>query len=93
MKSCLYIAEIVKRLFNIDGMKQILPSEAHRLRHIYGNQVYGLAPTEIIYQIALLRILSFDSGELVKKPHLRQCDAPPLTKDDPSEAKLDTIFG
>ena len=70
MKSGLYIAEIVKQLFN-----------------------YGLAPTEIIYQIALHFILGFDGGELIEKHHLRQCDALPLAKNGALKAKLDSIFG
>ena len=93
MKSGLYIAEIVKRLFNSEGMKQALPDETQRLQHIFENQVYGLAPTEIIYQIALHFILGFDGGELIEKHHLRQCDALPLAKDGTLEDKLDTIFG
>lgn len=93
MKSGLYIAEIVKRLFNSNGMKQAFSDESQRLQHIFEKQVYGLAPTEIIYQIALHFILGFDGGELIEKHHLRQCDALPLTKDGTLEAKLETIFG
>lgn len=93
MKSGLYIAEIVKRLFNSNGMKQAFPDENQRLQHIFGNQVYGLAPTEIIYQIALYFILGFDGGEQIEKHHLRQCDALPLAKDGTLENKLDSIFG
>ena len=93
MKSGLYIAEIVKRLFNSDGMKQAFPDETQRLQHIFEHQVYGLAPTEIIYQIALHFILGFEGGELIDKHHLRQCDALPLAKDGTLEAKLDSIFG
>lgn len=92
MKSGLYIAEIVKRLFNSDGMKKAFPDETQRLRNIFENQVYGLAPTEIIYQIAFHFILGFDGGEMIKKQHLRQCDALPLAKDGTLEAKLDIIF-
>ena len=93
MKSGLYIAEIVKRLFNSSGMKQTFPDEKQRLKHIFEKQVYGLAPTEIIYQIALHFILGFEGGELIENHHLRQCDALPLAKDGTLEAKLDTIFG
>ena len=93
MKSGLYIAEIVKRLFNSDGMKQVFPNETQRLQHIFEHQVYGLAPTEIIYQIALHFILGFDGGELIEKHHLRQCDALPLAKAGTLEAKLNSIFG
>ena len=93
MKSGLYIAEIVKRLFNSDGMKQAFPDKAQRLQHIFEHQVYGLAPTVIIYQIALHFILGFDGGKLIEKHHLRQCDALPLAKNGTLEAKLDSIFG
>lgn len=93
MKSGLYIAEIVKRLFNSDGMKQAFPDESKRLRHIFEKQVYGLAPTEIIYQIALHFILGFEGGESIKVHHLRQYDVLPLAKDGTLEAKLDIIFG
>ena len=92
MKSGLYIAEIVKRLFNSDGMKQAFPDERQRLQHIFEYQVYGLAPTEIIYQIALHFILGFDSGEMIENHHLRQYDALPLAKDGTLESKLDSIF-
>ena len=93
MKSGLYIAEIVKRLFNSGGMKQTFPDEIQRLKHIFEKQVYGLAPTEIIYQIAMHFILGFEGGELIENHHLRQCDALPLAKDGTLETKLDTIFG
>ena len=83
----------MKRLFNSDGMKQAFPDEAQRLQNIFEHQVYGLAPTEIIYQIALHFIFGFDGGELIEKHHLRQCDALPLAKDGTLEAKLDSIFG
>lgn len=92
MKSGLYIAEIVKRLFNSDGMKEAFPDEMERLQHIFAKQVYGLAPTEIIYQIALHFILGFDGGELIQAHHLRQCDALPLAKNGTLEQKLDAIF-
>ena len=92
MKSGLYIAEIVKRLFNSNGMKQAYPDEAERLQHIFEKQVYGLAPTEIIYQIALHFILGFDEDNQIQNHHLRQCDALPYAKDGTLEAKLDSIF-
>lgn len=92
MKSGLYIAEIVKRLFNSNGMKQAYSDETQRLQHIFEKQVYGLAPTEIIYQIALHFILGFDEDNLIQNHHLRQCDALPYAKDGTLEAKLDSIF-
>ena len=50
VKSGLYLTEIVKRLFV--GLEDIIPDKKTRLRHILENQVYGFAPSEIIYNIA-----------------------------------------
>ncbi|OTO01349.1 hypothetical protein A5883_003667 [Enterococcus sp. 5B3_DIV0040] len=50
MKSGLYITEIVKRLYV--GLENVIPDHQSRLRHILENQVYGFAPSEIIYHIA-----------------------------------------
>ena len=60
MKSGLFIAEIVKRLFNSEKMRELLPDDDERLAHIFENQVFGVAPTEIIYRIAIHFILGFD---------------------------------
>ena len=60
MKSGQYITEIVKRLYNSEGMRRAFPDDEERLRHIFKHQVYGLAPTECIYHIALRYILGFD---------------------------------
>ena len=92
MKSGLYIAEIVKRLFNSNNMKSAYPDNTKRLQHIFEKQVYGLAPTEIIYQIAIHFVLGFDSNNQITKHNLRQVDALPLAKDGILESKLDAIF-
>ena len=52
MKSGLYISELVKRLYNNESMKQQFPDDKDRLKHILENQVYGFAPSAIIYRIA-----------------------------------------
>ena len=52
MKSGLYITEIVKRLYANPVMKQFYPDDRERILHIINHQVYGLAPTRIIYLIA-----------------------------------------
>lgn len=61
MKSGLYITEIVTRLFNSSKMQVLYPSDRERLNHILKNQVFGIAPTEIIYQIATHFILGYDN--------------------------------
>ncbi|MBO4400621.1 MAG: Eco57I restriction-modification methylase domain-containing protein [Selenomonadaceae bacterium] len=52
MKSGMFIAEIVKRLFRSPALKNIFPDDEERLAHILTQQVYGFAPTEIIRRIA-----------------------------------------
>ncbi|MGN0937962.1 MAG: DEAD/DEAH box helicase family protein [Selenomonas sp.] len=62
MKSGLYITEIVKRLYKSDGLKAAYPDDAARLRHILEHQVYGFAPSHIIYSIAIAYIFGFDKA-------------------------------
>ncbi len=56
MKSGLYITEIIKRLYRSDGMRAAFLDDGERLNHILENQVFGIAPTEIIYKIATLHL-------------------------------------
>ena len=60
MKSGLFIAEIVKRLFNSPKMRELFPDDDERLAHIFAKQVFGVAPTEIIYRIATNFVLGFE---------------------------------
>lgn len=60
MKSGLYITEIVTRLYNSEKMRELYPNDTERLNHILDKQVFGIAPTEIIYQIATHFILGYD---------------------------------
>lgn len=57
MKSGLYITEVIKRLFNSEKMRELFPNDRTRLNHILEEQVFGIAPTEIIYKIATNYIL------------------------------------
>lgn len=59
---------------------------------IFAEQVYGLAPTEIIHQIALHFILDFDKEGRTEKHNLRQFDSLPYAKDGTLEKKLDVLF-
>lgn len=93
MKSGLYITEVVKRLYQSEKMKELFPDRTDRLKHIFENQVYGLAPTEIIYRIATSYILGFDESVEIKKHNFRQVDTLPLAKAGILEAELDRIFG
>ncbi|MDD4685917.1 MAG: DEAD/DEAH box helicase family protein [Clostridia bacterium] len=92
MKSGLYITEIVKRLYRSDKMKKLFPDDKERLNHIFGKQVYGLAPTEIIYKIAKSYILGFDDKVNVEKHNFKLLDATPYAKDGTLEVVLDKVF-
>ena len=92
MKSGLYIAEIVKRLYQSDEMKRLYPDKYDRLKHIFEKQVYGLAPTEIIYKIATSYILGFDEDVKITKHNFKQVDALPYAKDGTLKEKLDEIY-
>ena len=80
MKSGLYITEIVKRLYRSEGLKAAFPDDRERIEHILQKQVYGLAPTRIIYLIATNYILGFDE-ELKNATHnFVQADAAEAAK-------------
>ena len=93
MKSGLYIAEIVKRLYQSNELKRLYPDKYDRLKHIFEKQVYGLAPTEIIYKIATSYILGFDEDVKITKHNFKQVDALPHAKDGTLKEKLDEIYG
>ncbi|MGR5590184.1 DEAD/DEAH box helicase family protein [Peptoniphilus grossensis] len=92
MKSGLYITEIVKRLYRSERMKEIYPDTSDRLNHIFADQVYGLAPTEIIYRIATNYILGFNDDIKIEKHNLKKLDSLKYAKEGNLEKKLDKIF-
>jgi hypothetical protein len=93
MKSGMYIAEIVKRLYQSEAMKTKYPDMTERLRHIFAHQVYGLAPTEIIYRIAMRFVLGFSEELEISEHHLRLLDALEYAKNGTLEKELDRVFG
>ena len=92
MKSGLYITEIVKRLYRSEKMRQAFPDDNARLEHIFAKQVYGLAPTEIIYRIAISYILGFAKDHGITAHHIRQADTLEFAKAGTMERTLDKIF-
>lgn len=50
VKSGLYLTEIAKRLNR--GLENVIPNREERIKHIFEQQLYGFAPTGIIYNIA-----------------------------------------
>lgn len=94
MKSGQYITEIVKRLYNSDGLCKAFPDKEARIRHIFRHQVYGLAPTECIYRIAINYILGFNDTIHIPESehHLRMADSLPAAKNGTMEQFLEHIF-
>ncbi len=92
MKSGLYITEIVKRLYQSPKMKEIFPDDEERLKHIFAKQVYGLAPTEIIYNIAKNYILGFSEDIPIEHHNIRLGDALPHAKAGELEEWLDDVY-
>ena len=93
MKSGLYIAEIVTRLYQSEGLKKAFPDRNERLHHIFAKQVYGLAPTEIIYRIATNFILGFDQDVTITDHNFRCLDALEYAKAGTLAEELDKIYG
>jgi hypothetical protein len=93
MKSGLYITEIVKRLFNSEGLIAAYPDKNERIRHILQNQVYGMAPTRIIYLIATNYILGFDEALKDETANFVQVDAAAAAKAGTLADAVDSAFG
>ncbi|MFL2079426.1 DEAD/DEAH box helicase family protein [Marinilactibacillus psychrotolerans] len=93
MKSGLYITEIVKRLFK--GLEEQIPNEDKRLKHILENQVYGFAPSEIIYDIARNFIFGFDDkAQNIDDSHIVYLDTTPFARGEGNfETQCDKLFG
>lgn len=101
MKSGLYIAEVVKRLYK--GLAEEMPNEEERLAHIFAHQVYGFAPTTIIHRIATRFIFGFDEGKgdnpsrlAVERGHIVHLDTVPYAKGEEGydfEVKCEELFG
>lgn len=92
MKSGMYITEIVKRLYQSARMKELFPDDNARLRHIFEKQVYGCAPTEIIYRICLSYILGFSDEVKIEKHNIKLCDTLKYAQEGKMEEKLREVF-
>lgn len=95
MKSGLYITEIVKRLFRSEKMKEWFPDDHERIKHIMEHQVYGFAPTRIIYLIATNYIFGFDEDlkDLLMGKHFKQVDAAKYAQEGTLQDVVQQEFG
>ena len=91
MKSGLYITEIVKRLFA--NTRHYYTSDAEAVKHILENQVYGLAPTGVLYDITQSFIFGFDDNSTISHHNFAQHDLLPEAKDGTAARKLTELFG
>ena len=92
MKSGLYIADLVKRLYNSEGLKDVFPNSEERLKHILENQVYGFAPSEIIYNISTNFIFGNLSQDISRKNFVLE-DTIPAAKEGRIQELVDNHFG
>ncbi|MDO4650918.1 MAG: restriction endonuclease, partial [Eubacteriales bacterium] len=93
MKSGLYITEIVKRLFRSEKMKEAYPDDGDRIRHILRKQVYGMAPSRIIYLIATNYILGFDESLKDEVKNFVEADAAEAAKTESLDRLVNQYFG
>ena len=73
-------------------MKALYPDDAERLNHIFANQVYGCAPTEIIYRICLRYIIGFSDEIHIEKNNIRLCNTLEYAKNGTMEEDLRKLF-
>ena len=92
MKSGMYVTEIVTRLYQSKRMKALYPDDVERLNHIFAKQVYGCAPTEIIYRICLRYILGFSDEIHIEKNNIRLCDTLEYVKNGTMETQVKKLF-
>ena len=94
MKSGLYITEIVKRLYRSKKMIELFPNDEERLKHIFENQVYGCAPTDIIFAISTHYILGFikNKNVMISPKHFKLFDTLPSAQKGTLEKDLDEVF-
>ena len=74
-------------------MKDAFPDNKARIRHILQKQVYGMAPTRIIYLIATNYILGFDEKLKNAQHNFVEADASEAAKDGRLKALVEEKFG
>lgn len=90
VKSGLFLTEIVKRLYV--GLESVIHDKDARLKHILEHQVYGFAPSEIIYNIG--RNFVFGGFPDIDNSHLQYKDLTETAKNGGTlEMKFDAVVG
>lgn len=90
IKSGLFLTETAKRLNR--GLANIIPDEQARLKHIFENQLFGFAPTQIIYDIAANYI--YGGFPEISRQNLKKQDlTEQFKKGEPLNMKFDVAIG
>lgn len=90
VKSGLYLTEIVKRLYT--GLESTIPNKKKRLKHILEKQIFGFAPSEIIYRIS--RNYIFGNFPNIDDSNLKCQDLTETAKSGGDlEMKFDAVVG
>lgn len=90
VKSGLYLTEIAKRLNR--GLESKIPDKSERVKHILEKQLYGFAPTNIVYNISHKYI--FGNFDGVGSDNLKQQDlTEPFKKGNTLGMKFDVVIG
>ncbi len=88
-KSGMYITEIVKRLYH--GLKNKIPDNKMRIKHILENQVYAVAPSNIIYNMVINYV--FGIADDASKMNFVEYDLTPIGESGIVLDKLRELFG
>lgn len=90
VKSGLFLTETAKRLNH--GLANVIPDERARLKHIFENQLFGFAPTQIIYDIAANYI--YGGFPEISRQNLKKQDlTEQFKKGEPLNMKFDVVIG
>ena len=89
----IYRKQYMRQLFNNPEMCRQIPDDRERILHILHYQVYGFAPTRIIYLIATRYILGFDPTLKPEQSNFRQMDTVPYAKEGRMEELIEREFG
>ncbi|RYC72349.1 Eco57I restriction-modification methylase domain-containing protein [Candidatus Nanogingivalis gingivitcus] len=90
IKSGLFLTETAKRLNR--GLANIIPDEQARLKYIFENQLFGFAPTQIIYDIAANYI--YGGFPEISRQNLKKQDlTEQFKKGEPLNMKFDVVIG
>lgn len=89
VKSGLYLTEIAKRLFK--GLREQIKNDEERIKWIFENQLYGFAPSNIVYNIT--KNFIFGEFENIDSKNLKELDLVPAVKTGDLKEKIAEIWG